>query len=420
MKAIQNNNENQTKYKVLLGVTGCIAAYKSCEIVRGLQKRGCDVYVVMTNTATKFVGPATFHALTGNAVEVDFFENPGNPIPHITLAQNCDLFLIAPCTGNTLSKISCGIADNLLTSCALACTAPIMIAPAMNVNMYKNVATQTNIEILQQRKIKVIDSDYGRLACGDIGEGKLAAVDVIVDEAIKLIEAGEDASAYKNIKKNLMPLNGKKVLITSGPTVEPLDPVRFISNRSSGKMGAALARAAVTMGGDVIIISGPVTIDYPDEVNVVHVMTADEMLAETCKNFGNADIAIFAAAVSDYKPKNSKLSKIKKANFAKNSVNLELVENPDILASVAKMKHDGQIIVGFAAETNDILSNGRRKLIDKQADIIVCNEVGADKAFGKDNNSGFIITQNSEEELPMMSKDCMANIILEKAAALLT
>lgn len=411
------SNEHVPVFRVLLGITGCIAAYKSCEVLRALQKRGCDVKVVMTAEAEKFVGEPTFRALSGHPVGTSLFEDPTSSIPHIELAQNCDLFLIAPCTGNALSKIACGIADDLLTSCASACSSPILIAPAMNVHMYRNPATQDNIAKLKRRGLGIIDASYGRLACGDIGEGKLAPVDDIVEAAMGVLESG--SSSYSAAMGETGLLRGKKVLITSGPTVEPIDPVRFISNRSSGKMGAALARAALDLRADVAVVSGPVSVDYPEGADIANVLSADEMLEEVMDRVSDSDIAIFAAAVSDFKPATISDMKIKKADGKAALSKIELVENPDIAALASKHKRQDQIFVGFAAETNDILSNGRLKLASKGADIIVCNEVGKDKAFGKDENSGWLITADSEEELPMMSKDAMARLVLEKAASLL-
>ncbi|MDD6635732.1 MAG: bifunctional phosphopantothenoylcysteine decarboxylase/phosphopantothenate--cysteine ligase CoaBC, partial [Coriobacteriaceae bacterium] len=272
---------------VLLGVTGCIAAYKACEILRLLQKAGVRVRVVMTEAATKFVGPSTFEGLTHERVLSSFFGEGDDPIPHINLAHEADLFLIAPCTANTLAKLAMGVADNLLTSAALACTAPVMVAPAANVNMYCHPATQANIQTLRDRGVKVIEADSGYLACGDEGKGRLAEPQDIVDEVLRQLGVAKGD------------MQGMKVMITAGPTIEPIDPVRYITNFSSGKTGYSLANAAARRGADVTIVSGPVAVDAPVGVKVVRVQTAQQMFEASEREFPNADIAIFAAAVAD-------------------------------------------------------------------------------------------------------------------------
>lgn len=387
---------------VLIGVTGCIAAYKSCEIVRQFQKRGVRVKVVMTPHATEFVGPTTFRALTNEPVAIKLFDEPGAPIHHVSLAQECDLFLIAPCTGNVVAKIACGIADDLLTTTALACAAPIMIAPAMNVNMYQAAATQENFETLRRRGVHIIEADEGYLACGDTGKGRLADPIVIVEAAMKLLQQKQD-------------LAGKKVMITAGPTREAIDSVRYISNHSSGKMGYALARAAAQRGADVTVISGPVSIAAPEGVKVVQVTTACEMLKAARDPFMESDISIFTAAVADFRPADPADHKLKKGQDDDALNNVRLVENPDILATLSLQKKPGQAVIGFAAETHDVVANAQSKLAYKGAGMIVANEVGNGKAFGTDDNQAFLVTKDAVDALPLMSKDDLADIILDAA-----
>lgn len=390
---------------VLLGVTGCIAAYKSCEIVRGLQKAGVRVKVVMTEHATEFVGPTTFRALTHEKVAVGLFDDPSDPIHHVSLAQEADVFLIAPCTANVIAKIANGLADDLLTTTALATTAPLLIAPAMNVNMYENGATRYNIGKLHIRGARIIEAGDGYLACGDIGKGRLAEVDDIV--AVTLDELG--------VKRDL---SGRHVVVTAGPTVEPIDPVRYISNHSSGKTGYAIARAAALRGADVTLVSGPVNIAAPAGVRVVRVKTAREMFAATEEAFASADIAVFAAAVSDMRPRDAADHKLKKGQADAELGTIDLVENPDILATLGARK-DRQVVVGFAAETHDVVANAEKKLVSKHADLIVANQVGDGLAFGTDDNLVWFVDDEDVEELPRMSKTRLADEILDKAVQFL-
>lgn len=409
---------NNPKKRVLLGVTGCIAAYKSCEILRALQKGGVDVQVVMTETAKKFVGPATFEALSGFPVGCHLFEDDCGAIPHITLAESCDLFLVAPCTANVLAKLTYGIADDLLTSSALAVTAPIVIAPAMNVHMYENPATQHNIQVLRDRGVHVIDVASGYLACGDIGPGKLPEPDAIAQYALKILDSGDSSEAVNLTQPSesdaSKPLSGKRVLITSGPTVEPIDSARYISNYSSGKMGAALAEAANAAGADVEIVSGPVYVSYPTGSNVIYVRTAQEMHDEAVRLFENADAAICAAAVADYKPKITFDRKLKKGIDDEVLDHISLVKNPDILKELGARKRTDQMVIGFAAETDNLISNAINKLKSKNADMIVANEVGENKGFNKDTNKAALVTSTSVEELPELPKRELANRIIHK------
>ena len=390
---------------VLLGVTGCIAAYKSCEIVRALQKAGVHVKVVMTEHATEFVGPTTFRALTHEKVAVGLFDDPEDPIHHVSLAQEADAFLIAPCTANVIAKIANGIADDLLTTTALATTAPLIIAPAMNVNMYDNGATRYNIGKLHIRGARIVEAGDGYLACGDVGKGRLADIEDIVSATLDELGVRRD-------------LDGRRVMVTAGPTVEPIDPVRYISNRSSGKTGYAIARAAALRGADVTLVSGPVSLPAPEGVRVVRVRTAREMLAAAEEAFRDTDIAVFAAAVADMRPRAVSDRKLKKGRDGDELDAIELVENPDILATLAARK-DRQVVVGFAAETNDVVPNAEAKLAAKRADFVVANQVGEGMAFGTDDNAVWFVDAEEVEELPRMPKSRLADEILDKAVQFL-
>ena len=390
---------------VLLGVTGCIAAYKSCEIVRALQKAGVRVKVVMTEHATEFVGPTTFRALTHEKVAVGLFDDPEDPIHHVSLAQEADAFLIAPCTANVIAKIANGIADDLLTTTALATTAPLIIAPAMNVNMYDNGATRYNIGKLHIRGARIVEAGDGYLACGDVGKGRLADIEDIVDATLDELGVRRD-------------LDGRRVMVTAGPTVEPIDPVRYISNHSSGKTGYAIARAAALRGADVTLVSGPVSLPAPEGVRVVRVRTAREMLAAAEEAFRDTDIAVFAAAVADMRPRAVSDRKLKKGRDGDELDAIELVENPDILATLAARK-DRQVVVGFAAETNDVVPNAEAKLAAKRADFVVANQVGEGMAFGTDDNAVWFVDAEEIEELPRMPKSRLADEILDRAVQFL-
>lgn len=395
---------------VLIGVTGCIAAYKSCEIVRGLQKAGCRVKVVMTEHATHFVDPLTFRSLTHEPVAVGLFDDPSDPIHHISLAEEADVFVIAPCTANVAAKIAHGIADDLLTTTALACTAPLVLAPAMNVHMYEAQATQENFATLRRRGARFIEAGEGYLACGDVGRGRLADVEVIVQGILDAL--GQDSRRD---------LEGLSVLVTAGPTEEPIDPVRFISNRSSGKMGYAIAEAAAARGAKVTLVSGPVALDAPADVERLSVRTACEMLEAAKAPFAESDIAVFTAAVADMRPVIAADHKLKKGSSADAGLlsRIELVENPDILVTLAAGKRSGQVVVGFAAETDDVLANANAKLEGKNADLIVANQVGEGKAFGTDDNKAALVARDGVLELPLLPKRELADRILDKAETLL-
>lgn len=388
---------------VVLGITGCIAAYKAAEIVRLLQKNDIRVKVIMTDHATSFVGVTTFRALTNEAVSTGLFDVASDdPIHHISLAREADALLIAPCTANVMAKLAAGLADDLLTTTALALTVPLILAPAMNVAMYQHPATIYNKDTLINRGVKIIEADRGYLACGDTGEGRLAAPDHIVEEVLRVVNQRRD-------------LAGKKVLITAGPTQEPIDPVRYLSNYSSGKTGYELAKAAKERGAEVALVSGPVALTPPKGVRVVQVITAQEMMDAAQQAFMHTDLAIFAAAVADVRPDTPAEHKLKKEGDAHALHVLELVENPDILASLAAKKTT-QVVVGFAAETRNVLAGAYKKLLSKHAHFIVANEVGGGKAFGSDENSVWFVDRNHTEQLPRMSKQMLAHAILNKAS----
>lgn len=402
-KTSDGKSEDAAAPLVLLGVTGCIAAYKSCEILRGLQKAGVRVKVVMTKNACEFVGPTTFRALTHEPVAIDTFgDGPGDPIHHVSLAEECDLFLIAPCTANVLAKMAAGIADDLLSTTALACTAPIAVAPAMNVHMYEAVATQHNMQVLVSRGVHFIEPGEGYLACGDVGRGRLADPADIVASVLHMLEREKD-------------LEGKRVVVTAGPTVEPIDAVRFISNPSTGKMGFAIAEAAVERGAEVTLVTGPVSLTDVPGAKMVRVGTACEMKTAVDEAFSSADIAVFSAAVSDFRSRTVSDRKLKKGADDEALAYIELVENPDILASCGAAKREGQVVVGFAAETNDVIGNARSKLSRKKADFIVANDVSRGRGFGTDSDEVTFVSASGEEQLPEMGKRELADRILDKA-----
>ncbi len=394
---------------ILLGVSAGIAAYKACEIVRALQKRDADVKVIMTENAKNFVTPMTFAALSGHDVHSSLFGDLEEPILHIDLAKECDLFLVAPCTADVLAKIACGIADDLLTSTILATTSPILLAPAMNCAMYENAATQRNIDLCKERGIRFVEPASGRLACGDTGRGKLADVDDIAMRVFEIL--GEDRRSDPCIEGDL---SGLRILVTAGPTVEPIDAVRSITNHSSGKMGYAIADVARSRGADVTLVSGPVSLKPSDGVETIMVKTAEEML-DACEGpFAVCDVAIFCAAVADMRPLKSFDRKLKKGIDDEALSTIELVPNPDIIASLAAKKKDGQFVVGFAAETDDVIGNASSKLIAKHADMIVANKVGDGRAFGTDDNEVALVTEDEILELPVMDKVQIADRLLNE------
>lgn len=390
---------------VLLGITGCIAAYKACELLRMMQKSGLRVKVVMTEHATHFVTPTTFKALTHDEVAVDLFDHPSDPIHHVSLAQEADVFVIAPCTGNVLAKIAHGEADDLLTTTALATKAPLVIAPAMNVNMYENPLTQDNMKVLREKGVSLVEAGEGYLACGDTGKGRLAELQDILDATLEALRKKDD-------------LSGLSLMITAGPTLEPIDPVRYISNRSSGKTGYAIARAAAKRGANVTLVSGPTAIPDPDGVRVIRVETACEMLEAAQAAFQDCDIAVFSAAVADVRPAHHVNRKLKKGTDDSSLKSIELVRNPDILATLGAEKGK-RLVIGFAAETDHVIENAQEKLKTKNADLIIANKVGEGLAFGTEENQVTFVSADEIQNLPLMPKSLMADCILDKALSML-
>lgn len=390
---------------VVIGVTGGIAVYKALDVISALRKKDIEVHVIMTESASKFVNPLTFQSISQNMVVTDMFAEPKAwEIQHISLAQKADLMLIAPATANVIGKISNGIADDMLSTTVMATKAKVLIAPAMNTNMYQNPIVQNNISKLKDFGYKFIEPASGRLACGDIGIGKLADVNTIVERVIEELEDKEQD------------LLGKKVLVSGGPTIAPIDPVRYITNRSTGKMGYAIAKEARDRGAEVILVSGPTNLEPPKNVKIINIKTNEEMKKEILQNFKWADIVIKSAAVADYKPKEYSKEKIKKGE---GDLNICLTRDNDILKFLGEIKTH-QVLVGFAAESDNVLENAERKLKNKNLDFIVANDItSSDTGFGSEDNKVVILSKNNEKlELEKMSKKKVASnifdMILEK------
>lgn len=388
---------------VVVGVTGGIAAYKTCEVVSRLKKLHADVRVIMTKNATEFVSPLTFQSLSHNPVSVDTFANIQTwEIEHIALAQRADVFVIAPATANIIGKLACGIADDMLSTTVMATHAPVLIAPAMNTAMLENAATQQNMRTLSERGMRFIAPGTGMLACGTSGAGRMSEPSQIVDEIVRTLRPREDFA-------------GLSVVVTAGPTAEPLDPVRYITNRSSGKMGYAIAEAAHARGAHVTLISGPTAIQPPKGVDVVRIGTTQE-LYDAVLGHADADVVIQAAAPADYRAREISPTKIKRTG---DSLIIELVPNPDIAAALGARKHPGQTLVGFAAETNNVIENAQGKLKRKSLDLIVANDVTrAGAGFDVDTNIVTLIDGEGMKELPMMTKREVADGILDRVAEL--
>ncbi len=436
----------QTQQTVLLGVTGSIAAYKACELLRLFQKAGLRVKVVMTEHAQELVGAATFRALSGEPVAVDLFEDPGNPINHISLAEEADVVVVAPCTANVLNKIANGVADDLLTTTVLAATAPLVLAPAMNVNMLQSTPTQNSLKLLDASGITIVGPGEGYLACGAEDSGRMSSPEEIFAATMKVL-----------VRRQSM--TGKRVLITAGPTREYLDPVRFISSPSSGRTGYALAREAQERGADVTLVSGPTNMLCPPGVRFVSVVSAEQMLEAASEFFDKADLAVFSAAVADFRPAEKAAHKLKKgvdlptvkmyecgshenegnaegdssqtkgstskqAGIAPTPIGeactyeLTLTVNPDVLATLAARRNASKsktpYIVGFAAETEQVLENARAKLVSKGADLIIANNVSKpDLGFESSHNQVMLVDGVNSRQSEVMSKDDLARLILD-------
>jgi len=398
--------------KVMVGVSGGIAAYKAAELVRALQKQALEVRVVMTESAQKFIQPLTFAALTGHKVITSLWPPSGDSdasfgdtdasIEHIAEAQWADALVVAPATAGILAKFAHGMADDFLTTMYLATTAPVLVAPAMNVNMWEHPATQANLELLRQRGVRVIEPGSGELACGMVGPGRMAEPELIANAVLNALGRSHD-------------LAGEVVLITAGGTREALDPVRFLGNRSSGKMGYALAEAAQSRGAKVILISAPSALYPPAHCELVKVTTADEMRAAVLGRMPEATLVIKSAAVADYRPSNVAGQKLKRTG----PMTIEFLPTEDILAEVVRQRRPGQLIVGFAAETENSLENGRAKLLRKGVDAIVVNDVSREGVgFDSDNNGATFLTATTSQDLPDMPKRKLADRILDEIVGL--
>jgi phosphopantothenoylcysteine decarboxylase / phosphopantothenate---cysteine ligase len=395
--------------KIALGVTGGIAVYKAAEIVRLLQDRGIRVQVVMTRAAQEFVRPLTFAALSGEKVITDLFgsdsedaqANVESAIEHIAVAQSIDALLVAPATADALARFAQGIANDFLSTLYLAATAPVVVAPAMNVNMWNHAATRVNLEILRKRGVRIVEPEEGYLACGMTGSGRLAENETIVTAVMEALGASQD-------------LAGETVLVTAGPTREKIDPVRYLTNRSSGRMGYAIAEAALRRGARVLLVSGPTAIAVPSAAELARVETAEEMQAAVLKLLPKSTVVIMTAAVADFRPKTTTTQKIKR----KGEMMLELEPTADILAEVARRK-TRQIIVGFAAETENVLDNARKKLVSKSLDAIVANDVSREGVgFDSESNAVTIISQCEVVEVPKTSKWDVAQRVLDQVVKL--
>ncbi len=389
---------------VLLGVTGGIAAYKAAALASALVKLHASVEVVMTEHATKFIAPLTFEQLTGNRVSVDTFDrNFVHQVEHISLARRSDLVMIAPATANVCAKLAHGLADDMLTTTVLACRCPKLIAPAMNTNMFENPVTQDNLEALRRYGWEVIAPASGRLACGDVGAGKLPEPETLVWHILRALAYPHD-------------LEGKRVLVTAGPTREPLDPVRYLTNRSTGKMGCALAKMAMLRGAEVTLVAGPLSVAPPPFVEVVNVETAQEMFDAVTSRADAMDFIIKSAAVADYTPAEVASEKVKKHD---GELSIPLVRTKDILQHLGDHRRAGQVICGFSMETQNMLENSRAKLAKKHVDMICANNLKvAGAGFGTDTNVITLITADGVTELPLQSKDDDANAILDAAMKL--
>lgn len=387
---------------VCIGVSGGIAVYKALDIISALKKKDIDVRVIMTESATKFVTPLSFQSLSQNMVVTDMFEEPkAFEIQHISLAKRADVFLVAPATANIIGKVANGISDDMLSTTIMATRAKVIFAPAMNTNMYENPIVQDNIEKLKKYGYEFIEPASGRLACGDLGKGKLADVNTIVEKVLEALNEEEFTND----------LRGKNVLVSAGPTHSKIDPVRFITNRSTGKMGYYIAEEAKRRGANVTLVSGPTNINPPNGINVINITTNEEMKNAILDNFEKSDIVIKSAAVADYKAKNYSNEKIKKGE---GDLVLTFVRDNDILKILGEKKSN-QILVGFAAESNNVLENAKRKLENKNLDYIVANDItSADTGFGSEDNKVIIISKDGEEiYLDKMSKKEVASKIFE-------
>jgi len=401
--AMNMNTDILAGKTIVLGVTGGIAAYKAAEVCSALVQAGAKVHTVMTEHATKFVGPVTFRALTGNAVIMGLWDEPEEyEIAHVSLPDKADLVLVVPATANIIGKVASGIADDMLSTMLTATKAPVVLAPAMNCKMWENPIVKANVSRLEGLGYVMVPPEAGRLACGTEGIGRLASPHRIIQTVIEVLERKHD-------------FQGVSILITAGPTHEPIDPVRFIANRSSGKMGYALAKAAAERGAKVTLVSGPTSIPIPAGVEIVNVTTAAQMLDAVLSRLSDTRIVIGAAAVADFTPKSPASEKIKKSDAG---LALELEKTADIMAEIGKKKND-RLLIGFAAETENLIENAQAKLESKNLDLIIANDVSDPSiGFGSDENRVAILSREGMTEIPRMSKQAVAHRILDAVKAL--
>jgi phosphopantothenoylcysteine decarboxylase/phosphopantothenate--cysteine ligase len=383
---------------IVLGVTGSIAAYKIANLASMLVKLNADVHVIMTQNATRFITPMTFETLTNNKCIVDTFDRNFNfDVKHVSLAKLADVFLVAPCTANVIGKVANGICDDMLTTTIMATKAPVLFSPAMNTGMWENPILQDNLQKLKSYGYHIIEPVEGRLACGDTGSGKMPSEDTLLEHLLLFVAKEQD-------------LKGKKVLVTAGPTQEPIDPVRFITNHSSGKMGYALAKMAVLRGAWVTLISGPVSLRPFAGVEKIDVKSAEDMFESVTSRSAESDIIVMCSAVADYTPANYSNQKVKKHD---DDMSISLTRTKDILAFLGAHKREGQVLVGFSMETEQLLENSREKLVKKNADLICANSIASNQTgFGVDTNKVTLVSQREIKELPLCSKDETADQIL--------
>ncbi len=389
--------------KITVGITGGIAVFKAAQLVSSLKAGGFEVNVIMTRSAQEFVKPITFQVLSGNSVRTELFDPMRGVVQHIELATHPDLIVIAPATANVLGKVANGIADDLLTTVIMAASCPVLFCPAMNVNMYNNAVVQRNIATLRELGYEFVEPGTGRLACGVAGRGRLADLELIIEKIKSLVSPCRD-------------MEGLTVMVTAGPTVEPIDPVRYITNRSTGKMGYAVAGAAAGRGAKTLLISGPTVLKPPDGVELINVETAAQMYEAVMKRYPDVDIVVKTAAVADYRPKDASSQKLKKHE---GPLSLALVRNPDILAELGGKKNK-QVLVGFAAETSDLEKNSLQKVTGKNLDFLVANDITqAGAGFGSDTNIvKFVYPDGAVKQMPLMDKTVLARRILDEALAL--
>ena len=400
---------------IVLGVTGSIAAYKAIELARRLVQAGATVQVVMSRSATEFVRPLTFQALTYRPVEVEMFQiQDERAAGHVAMGRQADAVVIAPATAHVLARLAAGLADDLIATTVLATAAPIVLAPAMETHMWQNAATRSNVATLRSRGMRIVDPESGPLASGDVGPGRLAALERIEAAIVEALAGGSVGAGTARRE-----LTGRKIVVTAGPTIEAIDPVRFVSNRSSGKMGYAIAQAALDAGADVTLVSGPTALAAPTGVRLIAVESAQDMKESVLALLPETDVVVMAAAVADYRPTETSTRKIKKRDAGSQLV-IRLTENPDVLKAVVAGRRSGTIVVGFKAETGDATKEAERMLRDKKVDLVVANDISAPgSAFGSDTDQVTFVSADGVETLPLLPKTEVARRLVAKLAALL-